>query len=81
MHSMPYVRASRGLRIGAGSPPTRISPESGTWAPDRTFMSVDFPAPLPPTRPTTSPALRLMLTPFTAWTPPNETRMSRISTR
>ena len=28
----------------------RISPESAGWAPDRTRISVDLPAPLPPTQ-------------------------------
>ena len=46
----------RGFVMCATSPLTRISPLSGGCAPDRAFMSVDLPAPLPPTRPTTSPA-------------------------
>src|SRR5918992_1509237 len=62
------------------SPRTRIVPESGGWAPESTFMRVDLPAPFPPTRPTTSPSWRSMLTPSTACTPPNETRMSCIAT-
>src|SRR4029079_8862280 len=66
--------------IATGSPLMRISPESGRWAPDSTFISVDLPAPLPPTRPTTSPGRRSMLTSSTACTPPKETRMLRIST-
>src|SRR5712691_11693333 len=56
-----------------------ISPESAGWAPDSARMSVDLPAPLPPTNPTTSPASRSTLTLSTACTPPNDTRMSRIS--
>src|SRR6478672_2281662 len=64
----------------AGSPLIRISPESGRCAPDSTFISVDLPAPLPPTSPTTSPGRRSTLTLSTAWTPPKETRMLRIST-
>ena len=43
-------------------------------------MSVDLPAPLPPTRPMTSPGYRSTVTSSTAWTPPNATRMLRIST-
>ena len=43
-------------------------------------MSVDLPAPLPPTSPMTSPGETSRDTPSTAWTPPNDTRMSRIST-
>src|ERR1700741_5064786 len=58
----------------------RISPESAGGAPDSTRMSVDLPAPLPPTNPTTSPARRSIETSLTAWTPPNATLMWRIST-
>src|SRR4051794_10566656 len=43
-------------------------------------MSVDLPAPLPPTRATTSPGYRSTVTSSTARMPPKETRMSRIST-
>src|SRR6202008_276569 len=43
-------------------------------------MSVDLPAPLPPTSPTTSPGYRSTVTPWTALTPPNATSMPRIST-
>src|SRR3954452_1370174 len=57
-----------------------ISPSLAGWAPESTRICVDLPAPLPPTRATTSPAWRSTLTPSTACTPPNETRMSRIST-
>src|SRR5450756_90493 len=63
-----------------GSPLRRISPASAGRAPDRTRISVDLPAPLPPTTPTTSPAYRSMVTLDTAWTPPNATLMLRIST-
>src|SRR5207253_2354221 len=64
----------------AGCPLTRIWPSSGGRAPDSAFINVDLPAPLPPTRPITSPGYTLTETPSTAWTPPNETRMSRMST-
>src|SRR6058998_2715027 len=57
-----------------------ICPESGGRAPESVRMSVDLPAPLPPTRPTTSPAYRSIETPPTARTPPKETWMLRIST-
>src|SRR4249920_3900302 len=80
MTSMPCWRASRGLWIETGWPLMRISPESGGWAPDSVCISVDFPAPLPPTTATTSPACRSMLTSSTAWTPPKATRMLRSST-
>ena len=72
--------ASRGLRIVTTWPSTRISPVSAGWAPDSTRISVDLPAPLPPTRPMTSPAWRSIDTSRTAWTPPNATSMFRIST-
>ena len=42
-----------------GLPLIRISPESAGWAPDSTRISVDLPAPLPPTRPTTSPGVQV----------------------
>src|SRR5437773_10989775 len=76
---MPSAFASRGLPIVTGWPLTRICPESGGRAPDSVRMSVVLPAPLPPTRPTTSPGYRSMVTPLTARTPPNETWMFRIS--
>ena len=44
------------VRDRRGSPSIRISPESAGWAPDSTRIRVDLPAPLPPTRPMTSPA-------------------------
>ena len=62
------------------SPLTKISPLSAGWAPDSTRISVDLPAPLPPTRPMTSPGFRSMVTSRTAWTPPKATLMPRIST-
>src|SRR5207244_6150419 len=77
---MLYFFASRGLEMVTGLPLTRISPEFGGWAPDSAFMSGDFPAPLPPTRPMTSPAWRSTETSSTACTPPKETLMWRIST-
>src|SRR5438093_5030183 len=80
MHSIPYSLASRGFVMFFVSPSIRICPESARWAPDRTFVSVDLPAPLPPTRPTTSPGKRSIVTSRTAWTPPNATLMFRIST-
>src|SRR5919106_5699791 len=57
----------------------RISPESALWAPESARMSVDLPAPFPPTSPMTSPSWTSMLTLSTACTPPNATRMLRIS--
>src|SRR5438132_6205548 len=57
-----------------------MCPASGGRAPDSVRMSVLFPAPLPPTTPTTSPGYRSIVTPSTARTPPNETWMFRSST-
>ncbi len=37
----------------------RIWPESAGWAPDSVRISVDLPAPLPPTRATTSPGVEV----------------------
>ena len=53
----PWRRA--GCGSSTGSPLMRISPESAGWAPDRVCISVDLPAPLPPTRPTTSPGVEV----------------------
>src|SRR5688572_28667199 len=72
--------ASRGFEIDTTSPLTRISPESAGRAPESTRISVDLPAPLPPSSPTTSPAWRSMDTSRTTLTPPNATLISRIST-
>src|SRR6478736_6514255 len=80
MVSMPWCLASPGFRMDTAWPFTRIEPSSGGRAPESAFMSVDLPAPLPPTRPMTSPAWTLTETPSTACTPPKETRISRMST-
>src|SRR5438128_10953905 len=77
---MPNALASRGFAITTGCRLMRIWPAFGGWAPDSARISVLLPAPLPPTRPTTSPARRSTDTSSTACTPPNETRISRIST-
>src|SRR5256885_11528429 len=77
---MPSAFASRGFVIVTGLPLARICPASGCLAPESARISDVFPAPLPPTRPTTSPGYRSTVTPFTARTPPKETWMSRIST-
>src|SRR5450759_652282 len=58
----------------------RISPESAGCAPDRHLINVVLPAPLPPTRPTTSPGRRSTVTFWTAWTPPKATFMCCICT-
>src|SRR5687768_3026813 len=58
----------------------RTSPASGVCRPLRILTSVLLPAPLSPTRPTTSPAATCMLTPRSAWTPPNHLTTPRHST-
>src|SRR3954447_5766174 len=57
-----------------------ISPLSAGWAPESARMSVDFPAPLCPTNPISSPGYRSIETSRTAWIPPNAMLMLRIST-
>ncbi|MEY4010520.1 MAG: hypothetical protein RLZZ93_1212 [Actinomycetota bacterium] len=80
MTSMPWLRASRGLAMVTGEPFTRIWPESAGCAPAMVCISVDLPAPLPPTTAMTSPGISVSDTPSTAWRPPNDTLMSRSST-
>src|SRR4051794_22413106 len=46
-------------------------PLSAEWMPAIVFTIVDLPAPLSPTRPTTSPALTAKSTRSNAWTGPN----------
>ena len=53
--SMPSDRAwSTDLNVTSW-PSSRIRPESGGWKPHRIFSRVDLPAPLSPSRPSTSP--------------------------
>src|SRR5262245_37079213 len=66
---MPRFMASRGVAILTGAPSTRISPASARCTPERMLISVDFPAPLSPTRPSASPRLKSSVTPFSACTP------------
>src|SRR6266511_1630627 len=80
MVSMLYVLASRGLLMLTALPSMLMTPESAGCAPDRTRINVDLPAPLPPTRPMTSPAYRSIVTSRTACTPPKATLMFCIST-
>src|SRR3954452_4767514 len=54
---------------GSTSPLTRISPSVGATTPDTHLMSVDFPAPLGPSRQCTSPARTSKSTPLRASTP------------
>ena len=54
--AMPRSLASRGLSNATASPSISIAPEVGLWTPDRILISVDLPAPLSPSRHSTSPA-------------------------
>src|SRR5450432_334073 len=72
----PRRMASAGL---AGDwPSIDTVPESGWCTPAAIFMSVDLPAPLPPSRPTISPGATSKSTPRSARTPPKDfsTRLS-----
>ena len=63
-----------------GWPLIRISPESGRWAPERTFISVDFPAPFSPTSAWISPRPRSSETSWFATTAPKRRVMPRSET-
>ena len=52
---MPRSRASDAEAKATGSPSSSIAPEVGFTTPDRIFIRVDLPAPLPPIRAWTSP--------------------------
>src|SRR5579872_793635 len=77
--AMPMSSASRGLENATGLPSTRKSPPVGRWTPESVFISVDFPAPLSPSRQSTSLALTFIETPFSATTGPKVLTMSRTS--
>src|SRR6202142_1582564 len=76
---MPFARASSTLFGRYGSPCRNISPESCFWKPERILISVDLPAPLSPSRPSTSPLRRCRLTSRSAVTGPK--RLEMCSTR
>src|SRR5579875_502485 len=64
---MPSRRASRGEEKLTFLPSTKMAPEFGWRAPERMLTSVDLPAPLSPTRPTTSPGKMSRSAPRSAW--------------
>lgn len=66
---MPSFSASCGAENLTSSPSRTIAPESGWMAPLRHFSMVDFPAPLWPTRPMTSPGRRETDTPLSTGVP------------
>src|SRR5271165_895298 len=69
MVSTPKRMATLGDVISTPFPSRRISPLSGCRTPESILISVDFPAPLSPTSPTTSRDCTSSVTPFSAWTP------------
>jgi len=67
---MPWRKSMKGLRPAIPLPLKVIVPFRGGTMPMMLFMVVDFPAPLRPRRPTTSPALTLNVTPKRIWLRP-----------
>src|SRR6266508_5515966 len=67
---MPSAVASCGRLIVTGRPSQRTSPLSAGFTPSIAFTRVDLPAPLSPTRATTSPALTSKSTSDSACTGP-----------
>src|SRR3954462_5347662 len=76
---MPSERAWSTERSSVSSPRTYSLPSSGFWKPEMILISVDLPAPLSPSSPSTSPFLRCMLTSRSAVTGPK--RLATFSTR
>src|SRR5271165_574640 len=76
---MPLERASSTLLGSYGWSCRNITPESCFWKPLRILISVDLPAPLSPSRPSTSPLRRCRLTSRSAVTGPK--RLAMCSTR
>src|ERR1700691_6154119 len=76
---MPFARASSTLFGSYGWPCSHILPASCFWKPEMILISVDLPAPLSPSSPSTSPFLRCRLTSRSAVTGPK--RLAMCSTR
>src|ERR1700716_2364015 len=76
---MPLARASSTLFGMYGWPRSSMFPESCFWKPLMILISVDLPAPLSPSRPSTSPFFRCRLTSRSAVTGPK--RLAMCSTR
>src|SRR3954447_2500751 len=76
---MPCARASSTLFGANGLPCRNIWPASGFWKPQMILIRVDLPAPLSPSRPSTSPFFRCRLTSLSAVTGPK--RLATCSTR
>ncbi len=69
MMAIPWAREISGVNAERRSPWTRTSPASGTSAPARIFIRVDFPAPFSPTIAWISPRRTARETPSRACTP------------
>src|SRR3954453_9972536 len=76
---IPSERAWSTERSSVSSPRTNSLPSSGFWKPEMILISVDLPAPLSPSSPSTSPFLRCRLTSRSAVTGPK--RLATFSTR
>ena len=59
---MPMLRDARGLSNRTSPPSNSSAPSLGAYRPESTFISVDLPAPLSPTTPSTSPLATCKLT-------------------
>src|SRR5882672_10199087 len=81
MVAMPSACAARGASIVTARPSMAISPASARYAPLRTFINVDLPAPFSPSSTWTSPARRSKSTPSSATTPGKRLETPRISRR
>src|SRR5579871_309507 len=78
---MPCWRASSGDLRWMGLSSQKMAPLSGGWKPQRILMKVDFPAPLSPTRASTSPFRIYMLTSRNAVTAPKLLLMCSVRSR
>src|SRR6201999_372184 len=76
---MPCARASSGLRKCTGFWSSRISPSSGTSAPESALISDDLPAPLSPITARISPGSNSKSTPSSAVTEPYRLTTPRAS--
>src|SRR5438874_2672712 len=76
---MPRPTASAGPCSTVSTPCQRIVPESAAKMPETTLISVDLPAPLSPTRATTSDGRTSKRTSVSACTAPNRLLMPRSS--
>ena len=77
--SMPASRDRAELQPVTNCPRTRMSPEVGGTTPARILTKVDFPAPLSPMRPTTSPLPMLTFTALSAQMLPKDLLILRSS--